>query len=462
MAETQDTTPVPDLPIGRNVKIGFFHLGSGMADVITTGVWNRIMINDLGLAATPVGLLIGLRYFLAPLGIWAGRISDQRVIGGYRRLFWVWLGRLLMVLSVFAVGWQTADLARGAPADLDVWLVLSLALLAFSFGSAVSGSNFLALIYDRAGPSQRGRAVGVVWTFLLLGFTLGGIVFSVALPSEGSGEALTPDTLWNLFLVAGLVMGSLWFFSLLGEEKRQPSGRSLAVNINAEGSTSLRADLALVWKSRAMRYFFWYLSLSMAFAFSQDLILEPFGGEVFGMDASTTTRFTAYWGSMSILGTIVCLWLPRRYPRLTNIVLSRWGVVVLIAAFAAFALSSLAEIRPLVTPGLILLGVGLGLWNVGTLSLMMDMSPLGKAGTFLGFWTLVVTFSRGIGVAGSGPILDLTLALTENVNLAYGAVFAVGAVGLAVSLVMLRQVSAARMDAAPPVDAAQALAGAMD
>ena len=43
------------------MKIGLFHLGSGMADVIITGVWNRIMISDLGYAATPVSLLTSLR-----------------------------------------------------------------------------------------------------------------------------------------------------------------------------------------------------------------------------------------------------------------------------------------------------------------------------------------------------------------------------------------------------------------
>ena len=59
----------PDLSIGHNLKIALFHLGSGMADVLTTGVWNRIMVADLGFSATFVGLLTGLRYFLAPIGV---------------------------------------------------------------------------------------------------------------------------------------------------------------------------------------------------------------------------------------------------------------------------------------------------------------------------------------------------------------------------------------------------------
>ncbi|MCA9914975.1 MAG: PucC family protein, partial [Anaerolineae bacterium] len=92
------------LSVGRNIKIGFFHLGSGMADVLTTGVWNRIMITDLGISATIVSLLAALRYFLVPIGIWAGRISDRTRVLGTRRLFWIWLGRGLMVLSTFGLG----------------------------------------------------------------------------------------------------------------------------------------------------------------------------------------------------------------------------------------------------------------------------------------------------------------------------------------------------------------------
>jgi len=134
--------------------------------------------------------------------------------------------------------------------------------------------------------------------------------------------------------------------------------------------------------------------------------------------------------------------LGRRYKSLTNIRMSSMGVIVLIVTFAVFAFSSWAGIRSLVTPGLILLGIGLGIWNVGTLGLMMEMSPFGRAGTFLGFWTLVVTLARGLGVSGGGVLLDLGRGfLGGNDALAYGAIFAIGGVGLAVSLYALLQIN---------------------
>lgn len=487
-AVTETVQDERDLSLGRNMKIGLFHLGSGMADVMITGAWNRIMISDLGFAATPISLLGGLRYFLAPLGVWAGRMSDQRAIGGYRRLFWVWLGRAMMLLSMIALGFLTATLARGETATTSLWLGLIVTLFLFSLGNAISGSTFLALVYDRAPERQRGRAVGIVWTFLLVGYTVSGILFAVMLPSKdgakllkyggksleslfpfgaslyGDSLSFTPDTLQTLFIVAALIMGALWFFSLLGEEKRSsgavvtPEGAS-----GQEHQTSVMADLRLVWEVRPMRLFAVYLALSMIFAFSQDIILEPFAGDVFNMSAQVTTRFSAYWGSMAILGTLVFLWLSRRRKGLTNTLMSYMGVGVLIGAFGVFALSALAGIRGLVTPGLILLGIGLGIWNVGTLGLMMDMSPLKRAGTFLGFWSLLVTFSRGLGVSSGGIVRDIALGMTDNPSVSYGVVFIIGAIGLAVACWALTQVNVKVYKAeSAPADTAQVLAGAMD
>ena len=116
------------------------------------------------------------------------------------------------------------------------------------------------------------------------------------------------------------------------------------------------------------------------------------------------------------------------------------GVIALMVAFGMFAFGALANVRQMVTPGLLALGVGLGIWNVGTLGLMMDMSPIGRAGAFLGFWTLVVTFARGIGVSGGGIVRDISLQLTGSPTTAYGMVFVVGLVGLGVSLWALGRV----------------------
>ena len=439
-----------------------------MADVLATGVWNRIMVADLGFSAAFVGLLTGLRYFLAPLGVLAGRYSDTHTVGGFRRLFWIWLGRAMMVVSTVTLGFATAELVDRAQAGAAdsipwvIWLALVMSFLLFSLGSALSGTTFLALIHDRAAEHQRGRAVGLVWTFLLLGFAAGGVLFSIMLPESESAGAIgfSAAAVLNLFVITAGVLSLLWFFSLLGEERRNAQSNTT----ESTDSLNFRSDLALVWRSRRLRFFLFYLTLSMLFAFLQDTVLEPFAGQLFGMEAHITNRFAAYWGSMAIIGSFVVLFFSGRHPLFTNGNLSRAGVIVLLLAYAVFAMSALGEARQLVTPGLVLLGVGLGIWNIGTLGLMMELSPSGKAGTFLGFWTLCVTLARGVGVAGGGIVRDLALFLSGEHAIAYGAVFCCGFVGLLVSYFALRRVEPMDLASVPRSDAelAKALSHSME
>jgi BCD family chlorophyll transporter-like MFS transporter len=452
------------LSVGRNLKIALFHLGSGMADVLSTGVWNRIMIADLGVSATPVSLLVSLRYFLAPLGIWAGQMSDTHLVMGTRRLFWIWFGRALMVLSTFLLGYGTAQVMQHTSVTALDWLMIIVALVMFSLGNAFSGTTFLALIYDRASETQRGRAVGIVWTFLLLGFTVGGILFSILLPHNrdgATGISFTADDLLRLFTIAGLIFTALWFFSLLGEERR--ADQQVLKQSGQEVRTSMRQDLQLVWRNPAMRYFLFYLTLSMMFAFSQDPILEPFAGDVFGMSASVTNRFAAYWGGTSIVTSVLFLWLARKYPKVNNTLMSQFGVWTLVAAFAVLTISATFSVRWLVTPALLLLGTGLGMWNIGTLGLMMDLSPHGRAGTFLGFWTMVVTLARGVGVSGGGIMRDLGLWINGDPALAYGLVFGLGTVGLLVALYALNRIHVGVWkESARPINSEAVLAASLD
>ena len=429
------------LSIARNIKIALFHLGSGMADVLVTGVWNRVMVADLGFSATLVGLLTGLRYFLAPLGVLAGRWSDTHTVGGFRRLFWIWLGRAMMAASAVSLGFVTAELAQrvGEPTPANLWLGLIVSFLLFSLGNAISGSTFLALIHDRAAESQRGRAVGLVWTFLLIGFAFGGVFFGLLLPEGEGASALgySADDLLKLFLAAAAAFSALWLVSLLGEEGRIADAAAL-VRDKSEGS--LRGDLSLVWQSRSLRHFLVYLTMSMAFAFLQDTVLEPFAGQVFDVEASQTNRYAAYWGTAAILSSFAVLTLMRYWPQATHRSMSTVGLLILAGAYVALSASALLTMETLIMPALLLLGLGLGAWNIGTLGLMMDMSPLGRAGTFLGFWSFCVTISRGVGVAGGGIIRDLALGVFGDFAASYGAVFVIGTLGIAASAWSLRRV----------------------
>ena len=90
----------PRFSILRSLKLGLFHIGSSFSDLLTSAVWNRILISDLGIAAWPVDCPTALRYFLAPLSLWAGYRSDTKPIFGSHRVAYIWLGRLMMLIAL--------------------------------------------------------------------------------------------------------------------------------------------------------------------------------------------------------------------------------------------------------------------------------------------------------------------------------------------------------------------------
>ncbi|GAB4555915.1 MAG: BCD family MFS transporter [Anaerolineae bacterium] len=441
-----------NLTILRNIKIGTFHIGSSLADILATGVWNRIMIKELGFAATPIALLLALRYFLAPFSIWVGARSDRTNWHGYRRLPYVWGGRLMMALSYVLLGVATLELAGGYDPSIKTfslglmnitvttngdsvlgWLGIATALIMFCVGSVLSSTTFLSLIYDTTPPKQRTRAVSVVWFFLILGFAVAGIFYSRLLPEY------TRDGFLSLFLIAPLAMMSIWVFSVIGEEK--PIHRGTTTE-SSESLGSVWGEIKRAWQNPHTQQFFLFLTLSTIFFYMQDVILEPFAGEVFNMPLSTTNRFSGYWGSMTLLGIVVSLFAARRWKKtVNNTSLSRWGVLTLIVTFILFVICAAFQVRGFVTVGLITMGIGLGMWTVGSLGLMMDMTRAWGAGLYLALWTVASTLARGAGVASGGILLDFGSVLSANVALAYAFVFGVQVVGFVASYVALRKVN---------------------
>lgn len=424
-----------NLSMSRNVKISLFHVGSSMADILTAGVWNRIAITELGLAATPIALLLSLRYFLAPLSVWVGQRSDVSNWRGYRRLQYIWGGRLLMVLSYFLLALATVTVADDHQSALG-WIGMIVSLILFSVGSAFSGTTYLALLYDVTPKAQQTRAISVVWSFLIIGFAIAGLVYSKLLPTY------TRDGFLALFLIAPLIMGVLWFVSLLGEEKPiRPSDKRVKVRTALVERRPFWDDLRGALVNGQTRVFFAFLALSTMFFYMQDSILEPFAGQVFNMPPATTNRFSSYWGTMALIGIVSSLFLVRRYPkRINNTVLSRWGVIILLIAFGLFGVCAIGQIRVLVTISLIVLGLGLGAWTVGTLGLMMDMTRTLGAGLYLSLWTVSETLARGVGTVLGGVLRDVTLAVAGQFSTAYGAVFLVEAVGFALTMLVLSRV----------------------
>lgn len=450
--------------VWRSLKLGAFHIGSSFSDLLTSAVWNRVLIADLGVAAWPVALLSALRYLLAPLTLWAGRRSDTRPILGSRRIAYIWLGRLLMLIALPLLPLSTVAIARDNGSFVG-WALAVVSFVVYGAGTLTSGAPFLALVHDSAPYHKRGQAVGIVQLLLVVSFAFIPAIYAGLMPQYD------PAVFTRLVLIGVGGAAFFWFVSVVGEEKRggsHPStarsagaGRSAQDAAPAERQPSIREAFGGIWANPRARRYAIFLAASAFFAFMQDAMLEPFGGDVFKLSVGQTTRFNAYWGTGVIVGMIGTLILTRRRRPDEQVSTTSWGLLLLGIPLLMLGAASLRELLPLVMPTLIFFGLGFGIFTVGGMSLLMAVNQERQAGTYLALWSVIQLISRGAGIASGGIIRDVALALTGSYSAAYATVFIVEAAGLFVSIWLLQRVGVAAFAAKARVAPMEAL-GAVD
>ena len=427
-----DPSTVSRFSFLRTLKIGTFNLGSAMVDILTASVWNRVLITDLGASATPVSLLLALRYLLAPLSIWIGFRSDTRPILGLHRSPYIWLGRLLMLAALILLPVCTLRLAVST-GDAIGWLMAAAVFILYGLGTSISGGPFLALIHDRTPAPKRGVAITIAQITLLAGFAVTPIAYARLLP------AYSPEGFQSVTIGTVAVAGLIWLVSILGEERRGGLHRA-AARVERH---SLRETLREMWGDRRARGFFVFLALGAIASFAQDAVLEPFGGDVFALSAEETTRFSAYFGSGVLAAMIVTSIITRRRRPEEQSRPAAIGLSVMIGGLAWLALAGVSRTAWMITPALVVFGLGFGVYTVGGVSLLMAMTTDARAGAYLGLWTMTQLVSRGIGIGLGGIVRDVGLSLTGSDAIGYSSVFILEAIGLAACIAIL-----ARLDVA--------------
>ena len=413
--------------IGRILRLSTFQIGSAMADILTAGVWNRILISDFGIPAWPVGLLLALKYFLAPVSLWVGNRSDNLPFLGWHRTSYIWLGRSLLLLSFPLLGASTVMLEQDTTDPLG-WLVAILCFSLYSIGIVLSGSPYLALVRDSAPKSKQGVAIGIVEVMLISMFPIMAIVFSRMLVTYDAA------LFWRLLLFVMVVAGFFWFFSVVGAEKenrRWLAAREISQRVD------LRKTFRLIWGDGRTRRFFLFLFVATFSAWMQDNVLEPYGAEVFGWDVARTTRLTSYWGTATVVVLIASLiiWRKRRPEEQTKP--SRVGLLIMAAGMGMLVASAASVNSSIFLSGLIIFGAGFGLYTFGGLSLMVAMSPDPHSGAYLGLWTVAILVPKGLGTLMGGVIRDVMLALGSTLEATYGSIFAISAAGLIIAAVLV-------------------------
>jgi MFS transporter, BCD family, chlorophyll transporter len=144
----------------------------------------------------------------------------------------------------------------------------------------------------------------------------------------------------------------------------------------------------------------------------QDALLEPYGGEILGLSVGATTGLTGAWALGSLIGfTLSGRALARGWDPLR---LAGAGLVIGVNAFLLVLFAGPFAAPLMLYAGALTIGVGLGLFSVGTLMEAMSLAKTETAGLALGAWGAVQATCAGLGIAVGGLLRDGMAALLQN------------------------------------------------
>ena len=298
---------------------------------------------------------------------------------------------------------------------------------AWGMGYNIASVSYLSLASELSGEKGRSRTVSIMWFMMIVGIIATAATLSRLL------ETYTPETLKAAFEIVGLVALGL---GLIGIIRLEPRHTGNVQPRDSSHQADWRSLINSVLANPIARAFFFYMIVMLAAILGQDVLLEPYGGEAFGLSVSATTRITSIWGGCMLLTLVLAGYLERRIAK-RNV--ARIGAGLAIAGFAVIAGSGLIAHSGLFYAGVMLLGFGTGLSTVSNLSLMLDMTTT-EVGLYIGAWGVANAMARLLGSVMSGVVRDVMTQVFNNAVLGYVIVFALQGGLLVLSLVMLARI----------------------
>lgn len=408
----------------KRLQLGLIHVAVAMTLVPINSTLNRVMIKELALSATLVAVLASLPYLFSPLQVLIGSYSDHHPVLGLRRSPYILAGLGLCALGV-VISPQAAFLLASAP-----WLGIALSALAFGawgMGYNLSSVAYLSLASELSGEKGRGKTIATMWFMMIVS-----IIFT-AIAISRMVEPYSPQALQNAFNAVGLTALILGGAGLLGLEARSAGAAPQAETF------SLGQIQQVIAQSPQAVLFFWYLTLLLAAILGQDVLLEPFAAETFGLSVQQTTRITSIWGGSVLLAILLAGALERALPRK---VVAQSGNLAALGGFLLIIFSAFGPSTAWFYSGVVLLGIGTGISTVANLALMFDLTLPGYVGLFIGAWGVANSLSRLIGTLMAGLVRDAASLLTQNPVTAYLLVFGLEAALLALAIFLLRRIDA--------------------
>ncbi|MGZ5915603.1 MAG: MFS transporter, partial [Hyphomicrobium sp.] len=333
----------PELPLPRLLRLSLFQVSVGMALVLLNGTLNRVMIVELGVPSWLVALMVSLPLLFAPFRALIGFRSDtHRSFLGWKRVPYIWFGTLLQFGGLAIMPFALIVLSGDANGPVWIGYVASgLAFLLVGAGLHTTQTAGLALATDLAPEASRPRVVAFLYVMLLLGMVAAALVYGSAL------STFSQIRLIQLIQGAAVVTMLLNCTALWKQEARKPS--STAVDV--ERPSFLKAWLQFREGGRSSRVLV-AVGLGTAAFSMQDILLEPYGGEILKLGVGATTALTALLAAGTLAAfTLAASWLSRGADPYR---IAGYGALAGIVAFSAIIFSA-----PLGSPLLFHVGTAL-------------------------------------------------------------------------------------------------------
>ena len=381
-----------ELPLGRLLRLSLFQVSVGMAAVLLTGTLNRVMIVELGMSASIVAAMVSLPLLFAPLRALIGFKSDtHRSVLGWKRVPYIWFGTLLQFggLSLLPFALLVMTGTGDGPAIVGQ-IGAALAFLLVGAGMHTTQTAGLALATDLATDESRPRVVALLYVMLLVGMLVSALVIGRALAD------FTPTKLVQIVQGAAVLTMVLNLVALWKQEARDRTRTATRVDRPA-----FRDVWALfIAQPKTLRLLV-AVGLGAAAFSMQDVLLEPYGGQILGLSVGATTSLTALWAIGMLAGftwaakTLGAGADPHR--------LAGFGGVAGIGAFLCVLFAGPLQAPLLLAIGATFIGAGGGLFSVGTLTAAMALADAagndGRRGLALGAWGAVQATAAGLAIA---------------------------------------------------------------
>ena len=396
-----------ELPLLRLLRLSLFQVSVGMALVLLVGTLNRVMIVELGVPASLVAIMISLPVLFAPLRALVGFKSDNhRSALGWRRVPFIWKGTLIQFGGLAIMPFALLVLSGGGNAHLwPTWighLGAGMAFLLVGAGLHITQTAGLALATDLAPPETQPKVVGLMYVSQLLGMIVSALVFGALL------EDFSPARLIQVIQGSAVATIALNLLALWKQETRQ---RGMLNTPRREEPSFKAAWQHFLQGAHARRRLVAVGLGTMAFGM-QDVLLEPYGGQVLGMSVGATTQLTATLAIGGLLGFALASRVLGRGADPFR--MASMGALVGMPAFMAVIAAAPLQMPTLFGLGVWMIGFGGGLFAHGTLTATMNLAPPKQAGLALGAWGAVQATAAGVAVALGGVIRDVLAGLGHS------------------------------------------------